>query len=184
MATSSAGPEDPPQSDHTQPASGIERVVDGVESSVLVALLLTLIGLGLAQIILRNLFGTALPWADGAMRAIVLWLAMLSAAMAAGHLKHIRIDVLERLLPPSVQRWVARLMLLSTGAICLSMAWLSLRMVALEFEFRTQAFLNVPNWVVVLIVPIGFALMAARFLAHALLPPTPTRPDTAPETPS
>lgn len=159
----------------------IQRGLGRLESGLLTLLLLALIGLGLAQILLRNFAGISLPWADGAMRAVVLWLAMIAGAIAAGKLKHIRIDVVERWLAPAVRVWSQRVIMLATAGVCLIMSWLSLSMVALEYEFRTVAFLDVPSWVVVLIVPIGFGLMAARFAGHAFAPTshiiTPPGPD-------
>lgn len=159
-----------------------ERIHNGLarlEAGLLVSLLLGLIGLGLVQILLRNLAGIALPWADGAMRAMVLWLAMIAAAVAAGQAKHIRINIAEHWLSPGLMRWINRLVLLATGLVCLAMTWLSLNMVALEYQFQTAAFLDVPTWLVQMVVPFGFAMMAARFLANAVIPPEPTVPDQA-----
>jgi C4-dicarboxylate transporter, DctQ subunit len=144
--------------------------ISRLESASLVVLLLGLIGLGLSQILLRNLAGISLAWADGAMRAMVLWLAMIAAAVAAGQLRHIRINILESWVAPPVMRWINRLTLFLTGLVCLAMTWLGLNMLALEYQFQTTAFLAVPTWVVHLVVPFGFAMMAARFLAHAVSP--------------
>ena len=148
----------------------VHRALDRFETGLLSALLLGLIGLGLTQIILRNFAAISLPWADGAMRAMVLWLAMIAGAIAAGHMKHIRIDVVERWMSPRLRNVLQRLLMLATSVVCLAMTWFSLRMVGLEYEFRTMAFLNVPTWLVVLAVPIGFGLMAARFAAQAFDP--------------
>jgi C4-dicarboxylate transporter, DctQ subunit len=151
-----------------------------IEAGVLVSLLLGLILLGLAQILLRNLAGIALPWADGAMRAMVLWLAMIAAAVAAAQSKHIRISIVEQWLPLRLMRWLNRVIFLTTGLVCLGMTWLSLNMVALEYQFQTEAFLDVPTWVVQMIVPFGFAMMAARFLANAVVPPEPEPAGSSP----
>lgn len=148
----------------------LHRRIERGEEVILGLLLLALIGIGLAQIVARNGFGVALPWADGAMRGIVLWLAMLAGALAAGRLKHIRIDIGQRWLSATARQWLHSLTLLATALVCLAMSWFSLRMVVLEYEFQTIAFANVPTWVVQFIVPFGFALMAARFAAHALSP--------------
>jgi C4-dicarboxylate transporter, DctQ subunit len=158
----------------------IHRWLERFEAGLLTLLLIGLIVLGLTQIILRNLVGISLPWADGAMRAMVLWLAMIAGAVAAGQLKHIRIDVARRWLGPVRWRWTERLLMLATALVCLVMTWFSLRMVALEYEFQSIAFLNVDNWIVQLIVPIGFGVMAARFAAHAFSPNTGTEQDGPP----
>ncbi|TVQ41982.1 MAG: TRAP transporter small permease [Wenzhouxiangella sp.] len=149
----------------------VQRQLERLESTALTILLLGLVGLGLTQIVMRNVFGMALPWADGAMRAMVLWLAMIAAVVAAGRFRHIRIDLLSRLLPPKLVTIIHVLMMLLTAAVCLAMSWLSLRMAALEYEFQTAAFLGVQTWMVQLIVPIGFALMAVRFVAAAFRRP-------------
>ncbi len=148
----------------------IERAMDQFMTGALTLLLLGLILLGLTQIVLRNLVGMSLPWADGAMRAMVLWLAMIAATVGAARLKHIRIDVAQRWIPARFLGGLHRLLMLATAVVCLIMAWFSLRLVALEYEFQAMAFASVPSWMVVLIVPIGFVLMASRFLAHAVGP--------------
>ena len=147
----------------------IHRWLERFEAGLLTLLLIGLIVLGLAQIILRNLVGISLPWADGAMRAMVLWLAMIAATVGAAKLKHIRIDIARRWIPARLLGIVHRLLMASTAAVCLTVAWFSLRLVALEYEFQAMAFASVPSWVVLLIVPIGFVLMGSRFLAHAVV---------------
>jgi TRAP-type C4-dicarboxylate transport system permease small subunit len=157
----------------------IHRRIEQCEEAILGLLLMALIGIGLAQIVARNGFGVALPWADGAMRSIVLWLAMLAGALAASRLKHIRIDIGRQWFSAGVRQWLHSLTLLATAGVCLAMSWFSLRMVALEYEFETMAFAGVPTWVVQFIVPVGFALMAARFAAHALSPAPDSPADAA-----
>ena len=148
------------------------RTIRRIEGGVLTVLFLALVVLGLAQIGFRNLAGMALPWADGAMRAIVLWLAMLGGVVATGRLRHIRIDLVERWLPARGVVWLRRLVFAATALVCLFLTWTSLDIVALEYEFQAVAFLDVPNWVVQVIVPIGFGMMAARFSAWAVSPPS------------
>jgi TRAP-type C4-dicarboxylate transport system permease small subunit len=147
------------------------RAIRHIEAGTLTVLFLALVILGLAQIGFRNIAGMALPWADGAMRAIVLWLAMLGGVVATGRLRHIRIDLVERWLPPGGVVWLRRFVFGATALVCLALTWTSLDIVALEYEFQAVAFLDVPNWIVQLIVPIGFGMMAARFLAWAVFPP-------------
>lgn len=153
----------------------LPRWIGRAEDGLLIGLFLALVALGLTQIGLRNFAGIPLPWADDAMRAGVLWIAMLGSAAAARELKHIRIDVLERLLPAYLVGPVQRLMLLGAFLVCAAMVWYGGRMIQLERAFEAEAFLNVPTWVVLMIIPVGFALMAWRFLRHALGPrPDPT----------
>lgn len=146
----------------------LPRWVGRIEDALLVGLLLALVVLGLVQIGLRNFGGIPVPWADGAMRAGVLWITMLASAVAARELRHIRIDVLERFLAARAVGLVQGLMLLGTSAVCAAMVWYSGRMIQLERAFESNAFLNVPSWMVMMIIPVGFTLMGWRFLRHAL----------------
>ena len=145
----------------------VSRGLRRVEVGLLAVLFLGLILVGLSQIGLRNFAGVSLAWADGAMRSAVLWIAMIAASLAAGDLKHIRIDVLERLLSPRLAQPVRRVLWFVTALICLAMVAASMRIVVLEYQFQSNAFLDVPTWAVQLIVPIGFALMGWRFMRHA-----------------
>ncbi len=161
-----------PESEHRNEGDTAERTIRILETGTLSVLFLALVAIGLAQIGFRNFAGMALPWADGAMRAIVLWLAMLGGVVATGRLRHIRIDLVERWLPPGGVVWLRRAVFGATSLVCLALTWTSLDIVALEYEFQAIAFLNVPNWVVQVIVPIGFGMMAARFMAWAFAPPS------------
>lgn len=162
------------RTEHATANDSAARTIRYLEAGTLTVLFLALVILGLAQIGFRNLAGTALPWADGAMRAIVLWLAMLGSVVATGRLRHIRIDLIEHWLPDAAVAWLRRTIFGATALICLALTWTSLDIVALEYEFQARAFLNVPNWVVQFIVPVGFGMMTARFLAWTLFPPART----------
>jgi len=153
-------------------SEGLRRL----ESLLLTLLLLGLMGVGLTQIVMRNL-GIALPWADGVMRSMVLWLAMVAGVMAAGQLRHIRINLIEHWLPTAWVGWVNRLAYLIAAAVCFVMSWFGMEMVAIEASFGAVAFFNVPVWVVQMIVPIGFALMGLRF---GLISVSPRGPEAAP----
>lgn len=162
------------QATESMPATALGRVLRQLELGLLGILFLALVLLGLAQIGLRNFADSALPWADPAMRAGVLWLAMLSAALAAGEARHIRIDLLGRFLPDPVRAVVDRLMFALTSLFCIGMVYLSMETVRLEREFADLAFLDVPRWVVLAIIPVGFALMGWRFMRRAVLGAPPT----------
>ncbi len=106
------------------------------------------------------------------MGAVLLWLTMLGGVVASGRLRHARIDLVERWLPTPAVIGLRRVVFALTAFVCLALTWTSLDIVALEYEFQAVAFLDVPNWMVQAIVPIGFAMMGARFLAWAVLPPS------------
>lgn len=141
-----------------------------IEVALLTALFLAIVGIGLTQIVLRNFADASLVWADAAMRAGVLWITMLAAALAAGQARHIRIDVLLHRLPERLRAWVQRALYLITAGICVLLLKASVDLIQIEVSFGDTAFLGVPRWCVLIIMPLGFAVMAWRFLLHAVLP--------------
>lgn len=141
-----------------------------LEVAVLGGMFAALVVLGLTQIGLRNLADTSIAWADPAMRAMVLWIAMLAASLAARDLKHIRIDLLDKLVPAAAAAVIRRIVLFATAVVCLAMVAASVQMLAYEYQFQTNAFADVPTWVVQIIIPIGFGLMGWRFMRHAFMP--------------
>lgn len=149
---------------------GLDRL-GKIEDWLLAVLVLFLVALAGAQIILRNFFDTGLPWADPLLRALVLWTGMLGALAAVRDDQHIALDVLQRFLAPRAQR-VARVLTFGfAAALCAVMAWYSIDLVKIDLASGSNAFANVPSWLIESILPAGFGLMALRFGLRALAPP-------------
>lgn len=140
-----------------------------VEDALLVGLLMVMIGVAVAQIVLRNLYEGGLVWGDVLVRVLVLWLGLLGAMVATRQNQHIRIDIIARFLPGRVQRGADTLVSLFTGALCAVAAWYSLQFVASEREFGGLAFAGVPVWLCQAIIPLAFTIIALRFLVLAAL---------------
>ena len=157
-----------PGGDERPPATGAAGLIRNLEVGLLSAIFIAIVIIGLTQIGLRNFADSSLVWADDAMRAGVLWITMLAGVLAAGQARHIKIDVLLHRLPEKVQPWVQRAMYLLTALICVMLAAASVSLIQLEMAMNDLAFLAVPRWGVLMIIPIGFALMGWRLMRHAL----------------
>ena len=144
-----------------------------LEQSVLALILAAMIGLSIFQIVLRNVFDAGYIWIDPLLRALVLWVAFLGALAATARGRHIAIDVVSRMLPPRGRSILVRIVSLLAGAICVALANGSYEYLGLEREFTSEAFLGIPSWVVQSVLLLGFALLAFRFLADAVLGPDP-----------
>ena len=144
-------------------------VIHRLEDSILVGLLLTMIGLAVSQIVLRNLFDTGITWADSLLRVLVLWIALIGALVATRQQQHINIDLISRFLPVSAKRFVSVIVALFSAAVCAMLAYYCFDFVKMEYEAPVMAFANIPTWWCESIMPIGFALMAIRFTCQSLL---------------
>jgi TRAP-type C4-dicarboxylate transport system permease small subunit len=154
-------------SGHGTTGRGIFRILYRLESGLLTTLLVTMILMAFGQIVLRNIFEFSILWADPFLRHLVLWTGMLGAAMATRDSRHIKIDILPQLLPPRGRSVLAVLTNLFSAAVCAVLVGAAIRFVRDEMEFGGPVFLDIPAWIVQLILPAAFAVIAIRFLVHA-----------------
>lgn len=145
------------------------RLVYRLENGILMAALITMIFMAVMQIVLRNLFGIGLIWAESSLRVLVLWLALLGAMVATRDKGHINIDVATHYLPDRVLVYINALVSLFSAGICAVVFWYSLDLVRIEYEDQTIAFANVPTWLCQSIIPFAFLIMSLRFFGQAFL---------------
>jgi TRAP-type C4-dicarboxylate transport system permease small subunit len=136
----------------------------------LIGLLLgALIFFGCLQIFLRNVVHSGIVWADPLMRHIVLWLGCLGGLLATARIRHLSVDVLTRFLPHRLETIRDRVIYLATAAAASVLGMAALRLVVDEKTFGEDAFLGIPAWVVLLILPVTFFLIAYRSLLNLFL---------------
>lgn len=145
----------------------LDRAGRLLENFALVVLLGGLIGVGVAEIVMREVFGRGISWAEEFSRLTVLWLAMIAAIAAARENRHIRIDALGHLLPDGLFRMTRVVVDLFAAAVCAVIAWHAWRYLQIEIEFEDVVFRDMPAWIAHSVVPAAFALTAYRFLVSA-----------------
>lgn len=144
-----------------------------IENGLLVLLLTGMILLATLQIVLRNGWSTGLSWADPALRVAVLWITLLGAMAATRDNNHIKIDLLARFLPTRLKRYMQLATDLFSASVCGLLAWHGGRFVYFEWQDGSILFASVPAWACELIIPLGFGVMALRFLLSGLLQISP-----------
>lgn len=153
----------------------LKRLLAGLhraEDLLLAALLGGLLLLALAQIGLRVFFSSGLGWAEPVSQMGVLWLALLGALGAARSNRHIAIDAFPRLLPPLWRRVAWAITHVATAVVCALLARYGWGMVQLEQEAPSLFAERIPSWWPMLAFPVGFGLLALRFLINAFAEPT------------
>ena len=160
--------------------SDVARALRRIESGLLVALLLAMIGVAVYQVVARNLFGTGLIWGDSMVRVALLWVTMIGA-MAAGPDGHIRVDVVGRFVSERIARRLARVTNVFASVLCFALAWYSLTLIHYDYADATPGFGVVPAWVCELVIPVASSVMGVRYLIAAVRPQVSQT--GAPETP-
>jgi len=140
-----------------------------LEDGILFALVLLMIGMAVTQILLRNLFHSAIIWGDMLVRILVLWIGLIGGMIASRQDNHIRIDIVARYLPKGVEVAVQGIVKLFASLVCAIMSYYSLEFVKMEFEDGGIAFANVPAWVCEAIIPFAFTIISLRYLILSLI---------------
>lgn len=157
----------------------VVRLLHLVEDSIMVLLVSAMILLAVGQIVLRDVWDAGVAWGDPVLRVSVLWVAMLGAMAATRDNNHITIDIFSRFLSSRLKR-IAQL--ISGGfasGICALVAYEGARFAVMDYQAGTISFSNIPSWCFESIIPIGFGVMALRFLFVTISPPSQPVRDAA-----
>lgn len=134
-----------------------------IVKGLLIAILLSMVGFVVLQVILRNIFDSGISWADVASRHMVLWVAFLGAMLATRSRQHIAIDAITRSIPRRPRNAV-RIAL--DGLACFISFLLAKAALAFVIEERamgTELFIGIPTWVAQVVIPFGFAMISIEY---------------------
>ncbi len=124
-------------------------------------------------------------WAPALGLALLLWVGLLGASMATYAGRHLALEMGEKLWPEAVRPKIRALAQGVAAAFCILLVVLGAMSTYDHYAaWRTspQADLlpsvNLPKWIVFVVVPYAFGMMALRFLGRmtGLLPPPPEAP--------
>jgi len=149
------------------PFSRLERAGRIAEDTLLSVILGGMVVLAAGQIVLRNFFDVGFIWGDELLRLMVLWIAVAGAVAASRNDKHINIAILDRYLPDGLGQAVRIVVQLFTATICGVVCWESARFVATSRDFGDVLLGGVPAWMLQAVLPVGFGLIAWRYLVFA-----------------
>ncbi|HEB84935.1 MAG TPA: TRAP transporter small permease, partial [Bacteroidetes bacterium] len=171
----------------------LDRGLNRIAGAIVVITLLVMVLISFLQVVLRNLAGSGLPWADVLLRHLVLWVGFFGAVIATRQGRQIKIDVVGRFAPPATRRLLAWATGLFTIVVCILLTRASLQFVAGERQFGSLLYARFPAWYAELAIPLGFALIALQVLLNLFLgregggepgAPLPGEPDPGSEPPS
>ncbi len=138
------------------------------EDALLVLILAAMVILSATQIVLRNLFDSAILWADPMLRVAVLWVGMIGAMVATRSDKQISVDAVSRFLQSRMKARVRIITDLFTAIVSGVVAWSAYRLVLDDRAAGVTAIAFVPVWVCEAIIPVAFGVIAIRYLLYAI----------------
>ena len=150
----------------------IEHIGILLEDILIVSFIGSIIGLSVTQIFMRLVFNSGFIWADELVKLFVLWATLIAAISASMQNKHLKIDLISKMISNKHALLLDTFTGLITCSICWMIAWHAFRFIGLTFDFEEQVLIDTPAWAAYIIVPISFLLMGYRYLnisAHNLL---------------
>ncbi|MCK5077344.1 MAG: TRAP transporter small permease [Calditrichia bacterium] len=146
----------------------INNTMAQIETWILVTITLSMVFGAFLQVVLRGLFNTGFEWGDIVIRHLVLWIGFIGASLATKQEKHINIDVFARFAGKK-HKTIARIVTdIFAIIISLILAKAGYDFVLSEIEFSTPLFGNVKPYYFEIIIPIGYLLIALRFLFNLI----------------
>lgn len=136
-----------------------------LEDSLLSALLLALLALGLAKIGMRWAGAGGANWIDPMARMLLLWLALFGALSTVRGDRHLNIRLLPDALPQTAAKVLKAMLRAASMSFSAFLAWVSWRFVRDEWEYGGDWIAGLPLAAPLAVMPAVFALMALRYAA-------------------
>lgn len=146
----------------------LDKAGTALETIMLVSMLTVMMLVAVSQILLREVFGTGMGWADELVRLMVLWLALVGSIAACRENRHIRIDALSHVLPEVAVNVIRVLVDVFAAVVCGIIAVQAWRYLQIEIEYEDKVLVDTPAWIAHSVMPVAFALISYRFLVSAL----------------
>ncbi len=119
------------------------------------------------ELALRTFFQTGIPGTSGYVQNLTLWVGFLGAMIASRERRHLSLTTGMVAIPPRLQGIATMLAATVSTMVASGLFWASLEFVRVEMESPASIAGWLPIWVVESILPISFAFIALRFVAHA-----------------
>ena len=144
--------------------SWLKTVDEKFEEVILGALLIGIACVLLLQIVLR-LMKMSLPWPEELARYFYVWSVFLSLSYLIRTRTNLRVDILINVLPRRFERGVEALLQLVNALFFSTLLVHSFRVITVvKMSSQTSPALEIPMYIIYLIVPAGFFLSAVRAL--------------------
>jgi TRAP-type C4-dicarboxylate transport system permease small subunit len=143
-----------------------DRVVRRIEEVLFTLIIITMIGIGLAPIVLRYAGMAGLTWTESLSQHMLLWITFLGAGTAIRERSSISIDAAPHLLSVRKRIFLRAFTELVSAVVCGVLVWVSILFVkdTWEFDRNTIAFLNIREWWLQGALPCGFLLLTLRLI--------------------
>ncbi|MEI6845489.1 MAG: TRAP transporter large permease subunit [Candidatus Firestonebacteria bacterium] len=138
----------------------LESFYHKFENGFAMALLFAMALIPVIEMVFRRLFNTGIAGSIVYVQHLTLWVGFVGAIIASRDKRHLTITSLDEFMPDRAKKIAGIFRNFVSTAICFALFLASVHLVRSE---SIAGNLAVPTWVMELILPIGFLIMALRF---------------------
>ncbi len=143
----------------------IDSLLSKVEKTFLVIALAVMTLVVFFDFLFRELFDHGFVWAKELAAFLMIWVGFIGASLATKENKHLVVGIPEKLFPKKILPYVSLLVNLIVFTVTLFIAYLGIQYVAETKSFEeTSLVLNIPLWIVQVIIPASLIVIAFRFI--------------------
>lgn len=148
----------------------IDRLLVRLETFLLILVVVLLLTFAFVQVLLRNLFDTAIHWGDVFNRLMVLWIGFLAATVAVHENRHLSLEVLTKFIPEKTKSLVSVLVSIFVIVVTALLTHASCGFFKDQLLYEAQDYLfpGIPKAYFSVIFPVGFGLICFRYVVKLL----------------
>ncbi len=147
----------------------INKIFTKIELFLLIFIFAIIFVAASVQIVL-HVIGSGIPWIETLLKYSVLWVGLIAANIATSEDKQIKIDLVGRFVKGRGGKLLSFFANLSAFIVC-TIVFIYFIIYLVKIEYTSTAarpFLNIPRWVLLLIVPFSFFNMAIKYLLFTI----------------
>lgn len=124
----------------------------------------------IANVVGRNLFGHSFSWAEEVTQFSIIWVTFIGASYAARMGAHIRMTALFDILSPGLRKALMIIITLSTAGLMFFLAWYGFKYTMNLYTIKRHTLgLQIPLYLIIMWVPLGFILTGIQYLQTGIL---------------
>lgn len=141
------------------------RYLRSAEDALAFAVLVLLAIFPVVEIVARTLFNSGVHGSFRYIQHLVVWVTFAGGMITSREDRHLALSVGFDALSPQAKRWVGALLQLVSVTVVTTLSWTSVSFVILGFDPESLVGI-IPVRIAVIIIPIGYVVMTARFIFH------------------
>jgi len=146
----------------------INQVLAKTEDILIELFLGLMVIIVLLQILLRNIYQSGILGGDDLVRHLVLLIAFFGAGIATRSRAHVKVDAIKIIIPDRWKPVSDMVVNLFSCIVCSVLVYASCQFVYIEYQGQGHStFLNLPIWVMEIILPAGYLIIAMRFARNS-----------------